>query len=348
MSDIAVQLVDPEDNSQNQYPRTLAQLVETSGGSDVETELGKKLNPDLQGASASDVSPASGDKLVITDNSDSGKVARSNIEFGSDTTKYLRNDGQWGTPSGGGTSGVSDVKIVWGTGSSQASTVTNNVSSIMVHGTYDPNNLQRVATLKIPSSISGSGYLVEYNTSTKNLDVTSFKTSDLCLGFKKDGVNVWYYPGFGVNSNNNTVGGVILGSGLGLVYDSANHTVTITASGGGSYTAGDGIDITSGSISVTTAYAFTVGSPSIGGLLVTAEANCSAGFCNTDDVVAVPIFHGSVSEMAIQDAEKTYDGNEPLSDYECHYVNVRAILDAIINDNTGLLDILKDALGLKQ
>lgn len=37
---------------------------------------------------------ASGDRLVIYDNSAS-KKAKSSIQFGSDTTKYLRNDGTW-------------------------------------------------------------------------------------------------------------------------------------------------------------------------------------------------------------------------------------------------------------
>ena len=42
---------------------------------------------------------ANGDHLVITDNSDSNKIKRTSITFGNSQSKYLRNDGQWGTPS---------------------------------------------------------------------------------------------------------------------------------------------------------------------------------------------------------------------------------------------------------
>ena len=44
------------------------------------------------------VSAASGDALVMVDSSDSGKVVKSGIAIGSDTTKYLRNDGSWAVP----------------------------------------------------------------------------------------------------------------------------------------------------------------------------------------------------------------------------------------------------------
>ena len=50
-----------------------------------------------------DVAIASGDKLVITDSSDSDKVARASLSFdGSTTTKFLSQKGTWETPSGGG------------------------------------------------------------------------------------------------------------------------------------------------------------------------------------------------------------------------------------------------------
>lgn len=53
----------------------------------------------------SDITIATGDKLVVTDNSNSDKVARASIGFDtSDTSKYLRHDGTWQTvQSGGGT-----------------------------------------------------------------------------------------------------------------------------------------------------------------------------------------------------------------------------------------------------
>ncbi len=53
------------------------------------------------GAITSDTAIANGDHLVITDASDSNKIKRTSITFGTSTSTYLRNDGTWGTPSGG-------------------------------------------------------------------------------------------------------------------------------------------------------------------------------------------------------------------------------------------------------
>ena len=50
--------------------------------------------------SSTAVTPASTDYLLISDTSNSGKVERG-IAIGTDTTKYLRNDGTWDAPSGG-------------------------------------------------------------------------------------------------------------------------------------------------------------------------------------------------------------------------------------------------------
>lgn len=50
------------------------------------------------GAITSDTTAASGDKLVIADSSDSSKLKRSGIAFGTDTFTFLRNDGTWAAP----------------------------------------------------------------------------------------------------------------------------------------------------------------------------------------------------------------------------------------------------------
>lgn len=64
------------------------------------------------GAITSDTSVASGDKLVIADSSDSSKLKRSGISFGSSTTTFLANNGTWQTPSGGGGGGSwTDISI---------------------------------------------------------------------------------------------------------------------------------------------------------------------------------------------------------------------------------------------
>lgn len=51
-----------------------------------------------EGAITSDTAVASGDKLVIADSSDSSKLKRSGIAFGSSTSTFLRNDGTWASP----------------------------------------------------------------------------------------------------------------------------------------------------------------------------------------------------------------------------------------------------------
>ena len=47
-----------------------------------------------------DVAIASGDKLVITDSSDSNKIARTSTTFGTSATTFLNNKGEWATPAG--------------------------------------------------------------------------------------------------------------------------------------------------------------------------------------------------------------------------------------------------------
>ena len=51
------------------------------------------------GAITSNTTIANGDHLVITDKSDSDKIKRASITFGTSQSTYLRNDGKWGTPS---------------------------------------------------------------------------------------------------------------------------------------------------------------------------------------------------------------------------------------------------------
>lgn len=53
------------------------------------------------GAITSDTTVANGDKLVIADSSDSSKLKRSGISFGSSTSSFLANNGSWRVPIGG-------------------------------------------------------------------------------------------------------------------------------------------------------------------------------------------------------------------------------------------------------
>ena len=45
-----------------------------------------------------DITIGDGDKLVVTDSSDSNKVARTSLSFGTSTTTFLNNSGAWSTP----------------------------------------------------------------------------------------------------------------------------------------------------------------------------------------------------------------------------------------------------------
>lgn len=78
----------------------------------------------------SDITIATGDKLVVTDSSDSNKVARASVSFDtSDTSKYLRHDGTWQTVSGG----VTDVKV------DNASVVSSGVASLVTSSSHPYN-----------------------------------------------------------------------------------------------------------------------------------------------------------------------------------------------------------------
>ena len=109
-----------------------------------------------------DVTIANGDKLVITDYSDSNKIVRSSLAF-SDTvsaqtqsTTFLRSDGTWAaptytsiTPGNGlinGTSGDSQSPI---TGSGTISIKASGVTNDMLAGSITPAKLDNTATIGI-------------------------------------------------------------------------------------------------------------------------------------------------------------------------------------------------------
>ena len=79
------------------------------------------------GAISSDTSVASGDKLILSDASSSGKLIRSNISFGSSTTTYLRNDGTWSTPSS--SSSKPKMVLLWDNSSATSYTSGTPVSA---------------------------------------------------------------------------------------------------------------------------------------------------------------------------------------------------------------------------
>ena len=63
-----------------------------------------------------DITIANGDKLVVTDSSNSSKVARASIAFdGSTTNQFLSKKGTWESAGGGGTSEDTDIVLSGGT-----------------------------------------------------------------------------------------------------------------------------------------------------------------------------------------------------------------------------------------
>lgn len=98
------------------------------------------------------VALASGDSLVFVDSSDSSKVKKSSITFGTSTTTFLRNDGQWATPSGGGGGGST---VTLPSGYSASTGITLNSSSLTTIATIDGTELK----LKAPA---GGGDSIEF------------------------------------------------------------------------------------------------------------------------------------------------------------------------------------------
>jgi len=74
------------------------------------------INGTLQ---TTDVAIASGDKLVICDSSDSNKIARSSLAFGTGTSKFLREDGTWQT-----------VSVSWSGGTISSDIIPNSDASL--------------------------------------------------------------------------------------------------------------------------------------------------------------------------------------------------------------------------
>ncbi len=71
------------------------------------------------------VTPAVGDYLLLSDNSNGGVIKRG-VAIGSGTTTFLRNDGTWATPAGGSGMIYPGAGIVVSTGSAWGTSIVNN------------------------------------------------------------------------------------------------------------------------------------------------------------------------------------------------------------------------------
>lgn len=113
-----------------------------------------------------DITIASGDKLVVTDSSNSNKVARASISFdGSTTSKFLTQKGTWVTPpdtknTAGSTDTSSKIFLIGAT--SQAA----NPQTYSDNEVYTTSGV--LTTKKV--QVGGGSCTMEYNSTTQSLD----------------------------------------------------------------------------------------------------------------------------------------------------------------------------------
>lgn len=98
------------------------------------------------GAITTEATLASGDKLIISDASDASKLKRSTLAIGSDTNKYLRNDGTWEIPP--------NTTYTAGTGLTLSSTTFNHTVS---NGFYHLPSSGTSGEILVNSGTAGSG-----------------------------------------------------------------------------------------------------------------------------------------------------------------------------------------------
>ena len=176
------------------------------------------------GAITSDTAAASGDKLVIADSSDSSKLKRSGIAFGTNDDTYLRKDGTWASPSSsidyassptsGGNADRTNA-ILYGTvdGTSTSTAFTATVAGLtqLVDGTtvYLRNGVVTSAagfTVDI-NSLGGKKCYSNMTNATQDTTIFNINYSMLFIyDSTLDGGNGGYWIYRGYNSDNNTIG----------------------------------------------------------------------------------------------------------------------------------------------
>ena len=155
----------------------------------------------------SDITIATGDKLVVTDNSDSDKVARTSISFDTtNTTDYLRKDGTWQTVSSGGSyTATSPISI-------DSSDVISHDTSGVTAGTYVPYTGKDASTVYFPSiTVDSTGHITSATYSGYSMSAPTISAAATAQTASTTGFNV--------------VGG-ILGSSYGALYYRQPYQVT--------------------------------------------------------------------------------------------------------------------------
>ena len=132
---------------------------------------------------STDATIASGDKLVIRDSSDSNKMRSSSISFGTSTSTYLRNDGTWGTPSGGGGGGVtpSDIVVKGYDSTGETTLYSGNLGSglaVIEPLVLDDASVPELAIQHQTSGVTAGTYSGEYNSKTLGYYMPSVTVDD--------------------------------------------------------------------------------------------------------------------------------------------------------------------------
>jgi hypothetical protein len=228
------------------------------------------------------VTPGNGDTLVITDTSDSGFLKRG-VTIGTGTTTFLRNDGNWATPS--------DTTTLTGLGITATATELNFVDGVtssvqtQINGKAATSHTHTVANI----TDIASNYVGVSTTQT----ITGYKTFNGIQMANNAGIAKSYSVGF---QSGATYGGPsIRGNTLGEL-ERTYYTATATIFDTGNSTAwdtlryrGDAVSLTSTGASGTTGGSIAAGATLAQGDTIMMEVS-SSSVVSTGNEVAVVIF----------------------------------------------------------
>lgn len=275
----------------------------------------------------------------------------------------------WGTPSGGGTSYKFKLNGSW-TNHSDTTNGTNlsaTGTSDIYEGIFAPisggtsanqlllsqstNNapvwtgftFPSLGTTKTLKYVGGTGWTLAdpsiYEISQLS-NISSSSTGCLYL----NGSGVWSIHDMtyrGIEVNGTTILGDVQSQYLNLVAGTGITLTPETSGGAVQYTGKVTISSSGG-----TSYSLAV--EGVNGLLkVDKDASASVGYENTEDVIAIPIFYGTISKLRVfTKEERDRDTYTEGSEYTGHYVNVRDVVNGIIKDQR-CLQILAAGLGIE-
>ena len=129
--------------------------VSTPPATDTTPSISAWISPTDSGikVSGTAATTTSGDYLLISDTSASGLVVKGPA-FGSSTTTYLRNDGTWETPSGGGGGSTEDGVVKFVNRTSLHTVLNSTSNDTRFYGSFDPRSYATQGYYTVSLSIS--------------------------------------------------------------------------------------------------------------------------------------------------------------------------------------------------